>query len=687
MKIEFIENNIHIHISETEDGTVVLEQLSPMEETKDIPLCEKNWYPLVEIKLSNCNQINHRGSKHVGSCPGDKLKYDSHKIYRNNYGKKIEVIQRYKDMYVESHMQFFDGVSVVRAWTVIKNNSGTALPLEFVSSFALTGIKSGEKTKRDKNAYVYLPHNTWYGEAQWKKYTLNELGYDAVGVFSMKKIEASASGTWPSHEYLPMGCFEDSDANVSYLWQIETSCSWHWEISDCMNELYLQLYGPVYDKNNFFKNIQSGESFISEPAAVAIVSGGFEQGIKELTKYRRIIRRKNNDNIEMPVIFNDYMNCLFGDPTSEKLFPLIDKAAECGCEYFCIDAGWYDKGPWWDGIGEWIPSKERFPNGIEEPLNYIKQKGMIPGLWLEIESVGVNCPIVKKVPKDWFFQRNGIVVTERSRYQLDFRNPEVRAYASGIIKRLVESYGIGYIKMDYNVNFGVGTTIDADSPGDGLLEHTRCYLKWLEEVFERYPQLVIENCGSGGMRMSYSLLQRHSIQSVTDQTDYIRMAAIAANAASALTPEQAAIWSYPLKDGDCEETVFNMVNAMLLRIHQSGHIAELSENRFDLITEGIACYKKIRKDIAAGFPIFPLGLADMSKDFLCFGIDTEHAVYLAVWRIQGEEDTVAIEIEEGRKAELIYPLNLHSEYTFQNTKKTLTVKLEPKTARLFKVLK
>ena len=42
-----------------------------------------------------------------------------------------------------------------------------------------------------------------------------------------------------------------------------------------------------------------------------------------------------------PVIFNDYMNCLFGDPTTDKLIPLIDAAAEAGCEYYCIDCGWY----------------------------------------------------------------------------------------------------------------------------------------------------------------------------------------------------------------------------------------------------------------------------------------------------------------------------------------------------------
>ena len=77
------------------------------------------------------------------------------------------------------------------------------------------------------------------------------------------------------------------------------------------------------------------------------------------------------------------------------------------------------------------------------------------------------------------------------------------------------------------------------------------------------------------MRMEYSLLSRHSIQSVTDQTDYIKMAAIAANCATACTPEQAAIWTYPLVQGTEEETIYNMVNAMLLRIHQSGYLGQI----------------------------------------------------------------------------------------------------------------
>lgn len=107
--------------------------------------------------------------------------------------------------------------------------------------------------------------------------------------------------------------------------------------------------------------------------------------------------------------------------------------------------------------------------------------------------------------------------------------------------------------MDYNIEPGIGTELNADSAGDGLLGHNRAYLKWLDGIFVKYPDLVIENCSSGGLRMDYAMLSRYSIQSTSDQEDYIRYATIAANSPMALTPEQAAIWSYPLTEGDKEK--------------------------------------------------------------------------------------------------------------------------------------
>ena len=62
-------------------------------------------------------------------------------------------------------------------------------------------------------------------------------------------------------------------------------------------------------------------------------------------------------------------------------------------------------------------------------------------------------------------------VHDRSRWQLDFRNPEVVEHANEVVDRLVRDYHVGYIKMDYNIEPGIGTELNADSVGDGLLGH------------------------------------------------------------------------------------------------------------------------------------------------------------------------------------------------------------------------
>lgn len=96
------------------------------------------------------------------------------------------------------------------------------------------------------------------------------------------------------------------------------------------------------------------------------------------------------------------MNCLWADPTTEKELPLIDAAAKAGCEYFVIDAGWYAKGIWWDSVGEWKESRERFPKGIRQVTDYIRSKGMIPGIWLELEVIGIHSPKLAELSDDCF---------------------------------------------------------------------------------------------------------------------------------------------------------------------------------------------------------------------------------------------------------------------------------------------
>lgn len=234
----------------------------------------------------------------------------------------------------------------------------------------------------------------------------------------------------------------------------------------------------------------------------------------------------------------------------------------------------------------------------------------------------------------------------------------MRKFADSIIDRVVKEYGVGYIKMDYNINIGIGTDAKADSPGQGLLEHQRCYLAWLEKVYKRYPDLVIENCGSGGCRMDYAMLSSCQLQSSSDQTDYLKYPAILVGAMAAVVPEQLAVWSYPQMDSDADATSFNMVSSMLCRIHQSGHLANLKSESLEQVKKGIHVYKtQLTEYIPQSLPFFPFGMPKMTDKFspISLGLNCGSTQFIAVWRLSGG-DVVSMPVEG--KAELIYPTDL-----------------------------
>mgnify|MGYP001061532032 FL=1 len=699
-RIEVYENGILMLFEVTEERKIKLLHFSasPFSDADISSWGKTEPFNVVEVQVSGLDRAGERhGTKYVRTSPGYRLVLKEFRDDRNAAGRKIEVETQDEEtgLVVTSHYQFYDGIAVVRAWTTLYNGGKEDLGIEYVSSFAITGIeKEGIRLPEDK-LELWIPHNGWQKELHWNRYRLDELGMSSTQPEAIRRtsktIGINNAGNWSTKEYIPMGYLYNEEAGSALYWQIEHNGSWYWEIADQDGHLYLKLSGPTEHQSHWWKNLTPGESFESVPVSVGSLIGGFDEAMGELTKYRRAIRRSNADNENLPVIFNDYMNCLFADPTTEKELPLIEAAKEAGCEYYVIDAGWYADGFWWDYVGEWLPSAKRFPNGLEEVTNRIVEKGMVPGVWLELEVMGIKCPLADQVPEDWYFIRHGKKVSDRSRYQLDFRNPAVQKYASDVIDRLVRDYRVGYIKMDYNIEPGIGTEIGADSFGEGLLGHERAYLEWLEGIFEKYPQLVIENCSSGGLRMDYAMLSRYSIQSTSDTEDYIKYSTIAANAPSALTPEQAAVWSYPLKEGDDEEAVFNMVNAMLLRIHQSGHLAQISRERFALVKEGIDYYKKIRRDLRQGLPFWPIGPASYQDGWASVAIVSGKKTYMAVWRRGSQESTVTLPHKclRGKKAEAVcaYPADGRGcRFAWNNTLGELTVELSEKiSARIFEI--
>ena len=238
--------------------------------------------------------------------------------------------------------------------------------------------------------------------------------------------------------------------------------------------------------------------------------------------------------------------------------------------------------------------------------------------------------------------------------------------------------------MDYNIEAGAGTEITADSFGDGLLQHQRTYLEWLDRIFEKYPDLVIEHCSSGALRMSYAYMRRHSVCSTTDNENYQCNAVISVNSATCVSPEQAGVWVYPVAGGD-EEVIMNLINGMLWRIYLSGQVMEMNKKALDLIKQALAYYKNMRQKIAEANPIWPLGLSNFNDDNAAFGLKHNNTIYLAVWCFNATAP-IKIPLEyygEIADLELQFPIGYPCETTYN--KKSVTITIPENSARLLKI--
>ncbi|MFB2587060.1 glycoside hydrolase family 36 protein [Herbiconiux liukaitaii] len=575
---------------------------------------------------------------YVRSAVGERLRFKGYDLTVAGESKTLTVTQRDDDsgLVVRTHLTRFGSVPAITVKNTVTNESLVPVTLTLISSL-LVGIGSSESDLAE--TAIALGESEWLAEGRWRERPLRDLvpylnlgfhGQDGRGRFAR-----TSHGAWSTGEHVPAGVLTRHDDRTAMAWQIETSGAWHQEVSQGARGAVLGLFGPTDAEHCFAHKLAPGASFESVPATVAVVAGGRDAAIGALTQYRRAIRLGRPADAALPVIYNDFMNTLMGEPTTEKLLPLIDGAARAGAEYFCIDAGWFADptiGDWWSTIGEWREATSRFSNGLDQVLDAIHTAGMNSGLWLEPEIVGALSPAATELPEEAFFQRHGVRVREHDRFHLDLRHPAAREHLDRTVDHLVETYGVSYFKLDYNINPGVGTDLSALDPGDGLLGHTRAFRDWLIAVQDRHPEVLFENCSSGAMRMDSSLVSVSHLQSTSDQQDYRLYPPIAASAPVSMPPEQCGNWAYPVAGWSQEETGFSLVAGIMGRLYLSGFLNELDATQFGLVKTAVNVHRSLRDDIAAALPFYPTGLPGWDDDILSLGLQlSDGSALVAIW--------------------------------------------------------
>ena len=423
--------------------------------------------PLVELIVTGDGRARTT-TRFTNTGVGSRLRYLGHTTGSEQGEERLDIVQvdALTGLRVTTTFIASAAISAARVMTSALNDGEEPLVLEMISSFATGAVVCPDESTSDLVLYSgtgeQLAENRWSARPLWSHTALadfhsafnsalhNQSGRGAVAAIS--------TSTWSTARALPTAALENQRTGRSIAWQLEHNGGWRWEVDnvrDGEDSIAIVLLGPEDLDHHWSEELVPGASFTSVPISIAIAATGLVGAIGELTQHRRWLRRERRADRDSLLVFNDYMNTLNGDPTTERLLPLIDAAGRAGAECFCIDAGWYDDtdlGDWWPTVGEWNPSDRRFPGGgLARVVTAIRDAGMKVGLWLEPEVVGVRSPVAQSLPDAAFLQRHGRRVTEHDRFFLDLRQPDARAHLDATFDRLIRTFGVGFFKLDYNM--------------------------------------------------------------------------------------------------------------------------------------------------------------------------------------------------------------------------------------------
>lgn len=612
----------------------------------------------VEVQVAGENKNTHMGAKMIRSSEGNRFQYTSHSTKEN----QLSIVQNSPNVQAVTEFTVYENTNAVRIQTTVTNSTDSPIVLEEVSAFCISGF--GEKNDPE-NMHLTRFLQSHHAECQPRQQSFGELGLYGGRSESQQRASCCNIGSWSTKEALPMGIIEDRKNSAFMMFQIESSSSWYYEVSDCLDKYYLYLSGANYPFGGWFKKLMPGQSYTTPHVAIAFGSD-LNDVIGNMTLYRRHIAGSCPADASLPTIFNEYMHLSWDSPTAEHTAKYALIVAKTGVEYYVIDCGWHNEE---DGdkiypfVGHWLESKARFPEGVRKTTDHIRSLGMKPGLWIEPEIIGVQCEkMLDHYDDSCFFQRHGKRLAVMNRHFLDYRNPKVREYMTETVRRMIEEYGAEYIKCDYNQDCGVGTDLNAENAGEGLELAAEAFLSWIREMMAQYPNVVFEGCSSGGMRMDYKTLSAYSLVSTSDQTDYLLYPYIAGNILAAVLPEQAAVWSYPVAS-DCttgedvsnELIAMNMINSFLGRMHLASHLDYLSDDQLKLIRDGVDYYNTLSEIKKTALPYFPLGFAEFGDNAVCAGLKNEKSVYLAVWNLNNVRSVHIPFAEKIVDAQIAYP--------------------------------
>lgn len=349
------------------------------------------------------------------------------------------------------------------------------------------------------------------------------------------------------------------------------------------------------------------QSSFTTPEAVIVYSN---EGFGKMTRTfhdlwrNHLIRSKYKDSMR-PILINNWEATYF-DFNTEKLISIAKEAAKCGIEMLVMDDGWFGKrNDDNSSLGDWFVNEEKLNGGIKHLVEEVNKLGLKFGIWFEPEMI---CPLSELYAShpDWAIQIPGREPGRgRNQCVIDITRKEVRDYILNSMFKILHEANIEYVKWDMNRPLTDAGSVDlkGEKAGEFYHRYVLAVYDMQERLLKEFPNLLLENCSSGGGRFDAGMLYYSPQIWGSDNSDAVERLAI----------QEGTQLIFPLSTIGAHVSVCpNHIVGRITPFRTRGFVAlagtfgyelditKIAEEERNLIPEQVAMYKKYNDLVRQG---------------------------------------------------------------------------------------
>ena len=442
-------------------------------------------------------------------CRDTKLLYAGYALEHDNISDTLILTlkEQLAPLTVRLYYRVYHQLDVIDRWAAVENLGDAPVYLESFQSAVLYPPKGND---------FRLTHmaGKWAAEYQLERHTLTQ---------SKTVLESRHGISGP--DCVPWFALDEhgqATETTGRVWAGALHWSGNWKITaekDRDQQPRVTLGMNDYD---FGWKLRPGETLTAPAVSFVYSEEGFGGASRRFHAYERYhLLPQTKARKVTPVMYNSW--CVFAfDIDEQQQMRLADKAADMGIELFVMDDGWFGKrDSEHAGLGDWYPSRTKFPHGLKPLIDHVNSLGMDFGIWVEPEAVNEDSDLYRRHP-EWALRPTGKPITEwRFQYVLNFAREDVCDYAWSYLDDLLSNNNIAYLKWDMNrylceVNW-------AEKPIDEEREVWTRFVYNVHKLFrriqEKFPHVWLENCAGGGGRIDLGMTACSDMVNASDNTD------------------------------------------------------------------------------------------------------------------------------------------------------------------------